>query len=158
MKQASCKDVLAGGGIDQSVRCKPGHTKRNCCTPPETSSQSVFHRTKESGNFPKLRTNIFDVVIGRHSAEPVVNRLHMCKKRDRSGFFFGLGGFSAGMRARLIYIRLYSCSLIMVLRNFKSWWLPCHIETWLCAPTLKERLLCWKYSYVILGSGRGFSG
>jgi len=70
----------------------------------------------------------------------------------------GLEGFTAGLRARRIYFRLYPLTLKMTFKNFKLWRFSCHIEPWLCAPTLKERLVCWNDGDVMLGSGRGSCG
>jgi hypothetical protein len=54
-------------------------------------SQVVFHRPKETSNFPRREAHRLDVVPGQHTADAIESRVDKGKKGDRSGL---LRGFS----------------------------------------------------------------
>jgi hypothetical protein len=69
-------------------------------------SQVVLYRTKENGNLPKRKSDIFNVVIGQHSVQPAVCRLDIWKKNDRGGLLYRFGGSDRRVEGRLICMRL----------------------------------------------------
>jgi len=48
---------------------------------------------------------------------------------------------------------LLQTTLVNIFTEYRLGKLPCHIQPWLCATTLKERLVCCKDRDVMLGSG-----
>jgi hypothetical protein len=48
----------------------------------------IFHRLKETSNFPRQKAHRLDVVPGQHTADAIEGRVDKGKKGDRSGLLW----------------------------------------------------------------------